>query len=104
MGDTPVEVAEPAETDTVTENEKPVAKKKPRGGVVSYGRELRIPYTRLYNAMVEAGLSRVKNLEDLKKCFIVLQRTAVPFKGMALYLDPNTTLRELVRMEEKYGR
>lgn len=77
--------------------------RKPRRLLAELARELKIPYTRLYNAMSEAGVDGVEDEADQKKVIVLLQQNAVPFESLITIFGPDMTLRQLSALERKFN-
>lgn len=69
-------------------------------GVPTLARELRVPASRLYNAILEAGVEGVVDGRDAQKVIIVLQQRAVPFRALRRYFGKDMTLQQLADLEK----
>lgn len=70
-----------------------------RRGNAAWARTLRVPPTRLYNALSELGLEQVRDDDDLRRVVQYVQRNAIAFSTLAELFGPETTLFDLMRGE-----
>lgn len=66
--------------------------------IVTIAAELKVPYTRVYNALPRLGLTEVKNEDDLKRLALqLLEEDGITVEGLIKVFGPQTTLSQLAK-------